>query len=259
MSKRIDELERLAGLRRTDSLSPDEYHTAKAKLLSGKGSSPSTAFWLRYRTLLTLGGGAIGLALAAFIIKPLFATTAAPTEAGTEAGTEAPSEWTLSHTRDPMTDNIINSAVRTFTTPAALIEMTVTCSSDGVLTYRAASFDQDKQPLEMQFRTYNGSPIIPYEYRIGGNDAQQAFEQKPRFNNVVNLTAEVPPGLSPDVKSAIAANRNGNIALLRAPKVTLALHLTNSDASVVIDQTDAGLRSLIAPCLSNQLKALGQG
>lgn len=255
MTKRIDELERLAELRRAGSLTPEEYQIAKAKLLSGEGRSQSTAFWQRHRTLITLGSGAIGVALAIFVIKPLFATKTTPTD----ASAEATSEWALSHARDPMTDKVVNSAVRTFTTPAALIEMTITCSSDGVLTYRAASFDQDKEPLEMQFRTYNGSPIIPYEYRIGGKDAQQAFEQRPRFNNVVNLTAEVPPGLSPDVKSAIAANPNGNIALLRAPKVTLALHLSNSDASIVIDQTDAGLRGLITPCLNSQLKALGKG
>jgi hypothetical protein len=188
MTSQIDELERLNALRERGTLSEAEYAQAKERLLSGADTAPAAG-----RTALSpwmvRGAGLVGLALAVFVIKPLFnADPVAGSPQALAAVETSSDDWEVGQKQDPLTDVTIVTASRTFEGQNADIKLAVSCSSQGAIEYVATSFDKSGKPTEMQVQQNNWHPVVPYEVRIDRDDMQHETYYEPRFNNQVVMT-----------------------------------------------------------------------
>lgn len=258
MSEKINALERLAELRRRGTLSADEYQTEKDKLLNADRSDNGASYWHRNRSWLTAVSGTVGLAVAIFVIKPMLRLSATSDVASSNSTTA----WTIAEKRDPMNDAVVRTATQTFNGSAAIIEFTITCSSNGQASYRAASFNQDTTPVAMRSDiSDSGNQYVDYQYRVDAREPQLGRYINPPFSNVVQIELQPLPEPVRERETAqrFRSGEIGDLRFLRAKRITFAFNLAHSNEAIVVDQTDAALRAMLEPCIRAELRAIGNG
>lgn len=113
----------------------------------------------------------------------------------------------------------------------------------------------------MRSRFSDNETTIPFEYRLDGEQPVKNATADPHFNNVAILTTLPLPKVSADMaqlgRESGLTYRN-DVPILRASRITFAFHLLNSDPTIAIDQEDAGLKRVLAPCIDVQQKAQAQ-
>lgn len=258
MSEKIDTLERLAELRRRGTLSADEYQAEKDKLLNADRRDNGASYWHRNRSWLTAMSGALGLAVAIFVIKPMFLSSGTSDAASSNPATV----WAITEKRDPMNDAVVRTATQTFNGSGATIEFTISCASNGQAGYRATSFKQDGTPVAMRSDiSESGNQYVDYQYRIDARDPQLGRYINPPFSNVVQIELQPLPEPVRDRETAerFRSGEIGDLRFLRAKRITFAFNLAHSNEAIVVDQTDAALRAMLEPCIRAELRAIGNG
>jgi Short C-terminal domain len=252
MSDRLDELERLNGLRERGTLSEEEFARAKANVLgadAGGGEGKGMPNWLFGLIVV------IALALSIFVIKPLLRGTPETEAAANGATAESltPDDgWSISSKQDPMSDATITTAFKTFTGRASLIEVAISCASDASITYRIASFDGDRQALAMRSNVDTDLElVIFYRIRIGAGEPIRARHERPQYSNMISISS--PSDTSPGaIYNTIADEAS------RAEKIVFEVPVANGDEAVVIDQTASSVVNLLRPCVERRKAALSK-
>lgn len=246
MSDRLDEIERLNALRERGTLSDEEFERAKHAVLGGDDrvvrKIPGWAMSL---------GTTIVVVICVFVIKPMLngaekAQTAEP--ATTAVRSSRADNWTVQTKTDPMTDAKISTATTKLIGRAGDIELTVTCSTTGQITYHLASFDKAGEPVAVRSElNANFTPQVRYQVRIG-EAAPVAFNYfDPKFSNVIEAET-----FKSDVLEAMAANGrlDTNVDdMAKATRVTFAIPLAHSDEVLIADQTAASFGATVRPCV----------
>jgi hypothetical protein len=241
LTKQIEELERLNELRQRGALSEGEYAEAKAKILAATtqakrrgGLSP----WVGR------GAGAVGLALAIFVIKPLIRPHHADGPPPNAASTSGDG-WEVTEKHDPMTDATIKTATRTFEGEQANITLAVSCDSVGAVRYEATSFDKDGKPAEMLQKPSYAGFYVPYDLRVGSNPPVGDSNINPRFSNQISFE---PKTFSDSYVQGSAVDFEARDPA-RASKLTFGFHLAHGDETIVIDQAGSAAATVLAPCV----------
>lgn len=149
--------------------------------------------------------------------------------------------WTIRSSTDPMTDATVKSAEATFEANQFKIEVAVTCTSVGEVSYTATSFDKAGKPVEMRTTFDQYGPIIGAQARADSASATNEFTRKPKYSNQFLLT------WGPDLYGY--SGQNHAAALARAQRVVLRLFMVSGDETITLPQDGSSFRSVVDSCL----------
>lgn len=194
-------------------------------------------------------------------------TEPAGSSAATDSSAEDSGVWEVSESTDPMTDATVRKAFATFAGDQFDVQVSVTCSSAGDISYTATSFDKDHEAAPMRSATTAprvwGAPAGSQSYttpRIDPGYVSIAFQMRaddqpprslvttnPQYDNQVLLTAGAVGPLYADGSGIDDAER-----MAAASKVMLRLFMTTGEATVELPQADSRFRSVVQPCLAQR-------
>lgn len=271
MEDQTDLFAQLTRLHAQGLLTDAEYEAKKAELrarAAGPAPLPSSdqrredvaTFMARYRRntrpwflasfiLILLIGGY-------FLFK---ASTAAPGIGGSPAsdinGGSGP--WAIESKTDPMTDATVKYARATFEGQQFNIEVEVSCTSTGTLSYSATSFDKEGKPAEMRSDIAPIGPYVRYQVRAGEDAPVELVTNNPQYNNQVVQSSNLQQFQNVKGRTdLLAPNVASTDSLARATKATLRLFMLNGEETVAMPQGSAGFRSVVDSCLDMHAKAI---
>lgn len=160
------------------------------------------------------------------------------TDDGVSSGTT--SAWKIEDKVDPMTDARVLTASREFEQSPFNIQVTVTCKVPGGVSYHFSTFDADEKGAELRQEVpFNGvlggyQAGTPYMVRLDKEKGKTSYEMSSRYSNALDIQGSF---LGQDPK-----------AMAQASKALIKLYLQSGDVTLTLDQTDAGLRSVLDKC-----------
>lgn len=254
MMARLEELERLNGLRESGVLTWEEYLVEKAKLLDDKAVSSGSGWRLpqglaewqlsRWSKLTTATIAIpIGILAVHFWRTALPSTSSAAREQTVATATAVDDPWTISSTTDPMTDQTIQTASASFPAQASSIEMQISCSSTGVIRHQATSFDLSGDAVAMTSEFNGDHWITPFAVRRDRLPPEVMRNVDPRFSNQVYVQTDQPT-------FGMTGFRRPN--LWSADRLTFEFHLDGTDQTVIVDQRAPSLAGVLAPCIESE-------
>jgi hypothetical protein len=257
MEDRLSEIERLNALRERGSITQEEFERAKRSVLGQDAEGPK-----KIPRWMQAVGSASAIALAVFVIKPMMGTGSPPsatTAQATDESTATAGEndgWTVQSKTDPMTDATLTTADKTFVGGAADIEVKITCSSTGKITYRFASFDKDHDPVEMRTDMNNTFGFhIPFEVRPDNGTAWPSTYSNPQYSNVAEFNTSFPSDMRTLYPDRILG-KDIDDDVIAARHVAFALHLAHSDETIIVDQTVISVSAVLKPCRDIRAKQI---
>jgi hypothetical protein len=147
--------------------------------------------------------------------------------------------WQISESSDPMTDATVRQAFATFEGNQFDIEVSVTCSSNGDVTYTATSFDKNHEGAPMRSRTipfgYSAGVHVDYQLRTDDEPPVSLVTTNPPYTNQVQLR----PGTGGVDAEKVAG----------ASRVVMRLFMTTGEETIELPQSDAAFRSVVDPCV----------
>jgi hypothetical protein len=156
------------------------------------------------------------------------------------------SAWTIQTTTDPMTDATVNQASATFEGNRFNIEVGVSCSSTGDISYTATSFDKAGEPAEMRTEANWQRSWIPFQMRADDDQPLSWATSNPQYNNQISLNSEPVQFF---MGKPVDDRAEGMAA---ASNIVLRLFMPTGEETIKWSQADTALRSLLTPCLSQR-------
>jgi hypothetical protein len=161
---------------------------------------------------------------------------------GISAG-DAGGSWEVSTERDPMTDAVISSAVKTLRGERHNVEVQVSCANAETapnINYTVTSFGLDGQPAAMRQHA-NRFGSITVEARADGDPPFNFGALNPAYNNqATTLQSVVEEG-------GMQVPAGGYLG--RANRVRLRLFLVSGEETVEFSQDDDAVRRVLSPCI----------
>lgn len=173
--------------------------------------------------------------------------------------------WSLSQTKDPMTDSIIKSATATFITNPFQTEATVSCKGKNALyydftTYNIATNDPDSANIQVDTTFLNtGDPVIFYNYRVDSEEVTPASAVDIEFSNRLsigpgskNVSTEAAMGMAFLRTGLTGEAKRGPVVhsktFSKANLLRIDIPLAGGNVQFNIDQTDPAIREVISAC-----------
>jgi hypothetical protein len=157
---------------------------------------------------------------------------------------QANSAWNIKNETDPMTDNSVITAKRTFEVEPFRVEATLACSTDGIPRYSFLTFSAEGEGAQARTNVYDMPEI---QVRVDSAPARNFDLASQPYSNAFNFPTDFEI-------STYAMNKgqpNSYLAkLATAKRILFRFKLMNGEPLVEIDQTDSGLQTIMQECQS---------
>ena len=151
--------------------------------------------------------------------------------------------WAFRTAVDPLTDLSTTGAFSRFSAGPFEIRVMIGCKGNKALGYQLTAFDQDGHAAPLQLTMTGGAQMkesARYSLRLDQDEARSLVDADLRFNNAISFRSNQDSNPMESMAAQAA----------RARRVVAQLHLENGDATIVIDQGHAALRTFLDHCLS---------
>lgn len=164
--------------------------------------------------------------------------------------------WAVESKTDPMTDATVKSARAVFEGQQFNIEVEVSCTSTGTLSYSATSFDKEGKAAEMRSSFAPIGPYITYQIRADDEAPVNLIANNPQYNNQVVQSSNLQQYQNSKGHTEwLAPSVASTDRMARAAKVTLRLFMLNGEETIAMPQDSAGFRGVVDSCLDMHAKA----